>query len=357
MNILIIYGGKSCEHDISLITACLAKGYFDGNIISAYMDRNNRCFLAENGWTPRDHVSKKLTKTLCFLTGQSKVAVLRGNRVVRTFAVDVAVNCCHGVNGEDGSVAALCRLCNIPLVGSDILSSAVAMDKCASKTVLGALQLPTVWGVTLHRGKRVDTSQFEGKYPIIVKPATLGSSIGVSVCRDEPSLLAALQVAFGYDPKVLAEQALTDFTELNCSVMRVRGEVQTSRVDSPPTVHELLTFADKYLSRRKEAQPADVSDEVRSAVADYSRRIYTEMEFSGVIRVDYLLDNTTGKLYVNEINATPGSLAYGLWEMQYSRTQFGEALVDQAIADYRELQQRVYVFESGVLGGGNLGKK
>ena len=361
MNIMIVYGGKSCEHDISIITACLAKGYFKGNIYSVYFDRDNKCYLVGNDMTPRAHVTRKLTKRVTFVFGEGKITIRNGKLSSKTVPIDVAVNCCHGLSGEDGCIAALCQMANIPLVGTDITSSAVAMDKTITKHVLNDMGMPTVAGVALTKTDLDSLTQSVEKltYPLIVKPAMLGSSIGVEVCHDGEQLRVSLNKAFTYCDKVLCEEALTDFIELNCAAMRVKGNVETSVVDCPMTTHDILTFADKYISNEAfEKPPVDVAEEVKEEVKRLTTEIYTKIGFSGVIRVDYLLDNKTGKLYVNEINTTPGSLAYGLWEAKYSRTQYGEALVDQAIADYRELQQRVYTFDSGVLnGGGGIKKK
>lgn len=360
MNILILYGGKSCEHDISIITACLAKGYFKGNLYSVYFDKENRCYLVGNDVTPREHVKRKLTKRVTFVFGEGKITV-GGGITAKTIPIDVAVNCCHGMSGEDGCIAALCQMANIPLVGSDITSSAVAMDKTVTKRVLNDMGLPVVHGVTLTKTDLDSLTQsVEGlSYPIIVKPAMLGSSIGVEVCHSEEQLRASLGKAFTYCKSVLCEEALTDFIELNCAAMRTRSGVETSIVDCPLTTHDILTFADKYIANEAfEKPPIEVAEEVKDEVKLLTTEIYSKIGFSGVIRVDYLLDKNTGKLYVNEINTTPGSLAYGLWEGKYSRTQYGEALVDQAIADYREMQQRVYTFDSGVLNGaGGIKKK
>lgn len=358
MNVLIVYGGKSCEHDISIITACLAKGYFKGNVYSAYLDKSNCFFLAGNDWTPRDHLNKKFTHSLVFLFGEGAIGIVKGKRIVKRVSIDVVVNCCHGVNGEDGTVAALCQLTGVPLVGSDIVSSALAMDKTLTKKALTALKLPNVKGCEIHKDDDVAT-QIDGlDFPLIIKPAMLGSSIGVEICHSYEELTSALQRAFRYDSKVLCEEALTDFIELNCAAMRVNGEVQTSVVDCPLTVNDILTFADKYVQNSAfDKPPIQVDADIVLQVSSLTKYIYERLGFGGVIRVDYLLDKRSGKLYVNEINTTPGSLAYGLWEATYSRTQYGEVLVEQAIADYRELQQRVFTFESGVLQGGNGIKK
>ena len=359
MNILILYGGRSCEHDISIITACLAKGYFKGNIYSVYFDKNNRCYLTGNDWTPRDHVTKKLTNRVTFVFGEGLISVRSGLKT-KQIHIDVAVNCCHGLSGEDGSIAALCQMACIPLVGSDITSSAIAMDKVLTKRVLNEIDMPVVKGVEVTENTLSDFLSDNGglKLPIIVKPAMLGSSIGVEVAHDMSELEHALKQALQYDRKLLCEEALTDFIELNCAAFREKGETQTSVVDCPVTIHDVLTFADKYIANEAyDREPIKVDDDVKQLVKQMTAEIYSKLNFGGVIRVDYLYDKTSGKLYVNEINTTPGSLAYGLWEFKYSRTQYGEALVEQAIADYRELQQHVYTFESGVLDGGGIKKK
>lgn len=360
MNILIVYGGKSCEHDISIITACLAKGYFKGNVYSVYLDKTNRAYLVGNDWTPRDHVTKKLTQKVTFVLGEGKIAYRHGLKVSQV-PIDVAVNCCHGLNGEDGCVAALCQLTGIPLVGSDITSSAIAMDKVLTKRVLKDINMPVVNGVEVTANTVKEFLKDLGglSFPIIVKPAMLGSSIGVEVAHDENELSKAINQALRYDSKLLCEEALTDFVELNCAALKANGVTLTSIVDCPVTIHDVLTFADKYLANEaSESEPIALDDSVKCQVKKMTAEIYSKLNFSGVIRVDYLYDKSTGKLYVNEINTTPGSLAYGLWELAYSRTRYGEALVEQAIADYREMQQRVYTFESGVLDGvGGIKKK
>ena len=360
MNILIIYGGKSCEHDISIITGCLARGYFEGNLYSVYLDKNNRCFLVPNDWTPKRHVTSKLNKTVAFRLGEGAISIMRGRRVLKTVAIDVAVNCCHGVNGEDGCIAALTQLAGIPLVGSDVASSAIAMDKALTKRVLNSFKIPTVKGVELSAadlpdlGRRVKNLH----YPLIVKPSKLGSSIGVEVVRDSEQLSSALCRAFKLDEHAVVEEALTDFVELNCAAMRVGGEIKLSTIDQPFTTHDILTFADKYVANEAfERTPPPLDEKVASEVSRLTTEVYEKLGFGGVVRVDFLLDKTSGKLYVNEINTTPGSLAFGLWEAKYSRTAYGEALVEQAIADYRTLQSFVYEFDSGVLSGGNGTKK
>ena len=357
MNVLMIYGGKSSEHDISVVTACLARGHFADNLYGVYFDKNNVPYLVGNDVSPRGH-NRKFRKKVVFCFGESAVALRRGPFVGRKIHIDVAVNCCHGVCGEDGTVAALCSLLGVPLVGSDIGSSAVAMDKALTKVVMRGLGLPTLGGTVVNRGNDVDWDSI--KLPTVVKPCRLGSSIGVKLCRTMDELQTALDVAFTYDDKVLCEDALTDCTELNCSAMKVQAQTRLSRVDVPVTAHDILTFEDKYLSGSKMSfAPSDktlLNEELVSNVRQLTRQVYELLGFSGVVRVDYLLDNTDGKVYVNEINSVPGSLAYGLWQGDYGMTEYGNALIAQAMQDYKDKSALVTDFASPVLSSGK-GKK
>ena len=360
-NVIIIYGGKSCEHDISIITACLAKGYFaNHNVYCVYLDKTDCAYLVPNDYTPAMHVSGKLKQKAVFLTGERSVGVLKRNRVVKRIPVDIAVNCCHGVHGEDGTVAALCGLLNAPIVGSDITSSAVAMDKILSKQVLSGLNLPVVDGFEVSKSNisRLDELTAERAYPLIVKPNSLGSSIGVAVCKDYDELVFNLNAALKYDNRVLVEIALTDFYELNCAAMRVDGNVVTSRVDVPVTAHDILTFEDKYVNGET-ARPlkCDANYETVNRVKALTEEIYSKIGFGGVIRVDYLFDNVGQKLYVNEINSIPGSLAYGLFNDVYAITEYGDALIKQAERDFSDKCGLVTAFSSSVLTQGSGAKR
>ena len=355
MNILVIYGGQSCEHDISIITACLAKGYFKGNVFGAYFDKRNRCFVIPSDCTPAKHLSIPITDQILFCFGEKRIAICKNKRVKKYINIDVAINCCHGVCGEDGTVSAICQMLGVPLVGSGILSSGIAIDKIATKQALRSIGMPTV------RGRRITREQYNNGafstgnlgFPVIVKPNKLGSSIGVKVCHNKDELSNALDVAFCYDDDVLCEKALTNFYEVNCSAMRAYGVVQSSDVDSPVTSHELLTFEDKYISGDKWCKPSiDVDKDVQRAVKTMTEQIYNKLGFKGVIRVDFLVDKTNGKIYVNEINSIPGSLAYGLWSNIYSQQEFGEILILQAVADYQRSAQLVRTYNSSVLSGG-----
>ena len=228
------------------------------------------------------------------------------------------------------------------------------MDKFATKQALRSIGMPTVMG------KRITHEQYKSGifstgnlgYPIIVKPNKLGSSIGITVCHNKSELQKALDLAFCYDSDVLCERALTNFYEVNCSAMRIDDIVQCSDVDTPVTTHDLLTFDDKYISGSKWCKPTvNVDENVQQQVKDMTKQIYQQLGFQGVIRVDFLVDNLTGKVYVNEINSIPGSLAYGLWSNIYTQKQFANILIEQAKVDYSNEAQLVRTYSSSVLSG------
>ncbi len=358
-NILIIYGGKSCEHDISVITGCLARGYFGGTLYGAYLSENNMCYLVPNNFSPIRHRHFSGRKQIVFMFGRKQIAIVRGRRL-RPVDIDIVVNCCHGRCGEDGAIASLCELSGIPLVGSDVISSAVSMDKVFTKHVLSALKIPVLPGYLVCRDHTTeDLKKIEQLgFPVIVKPATLGSSIGISVCNDLSELERDLENAFVYDERVLCERALSNFHELNCSAMRVGDVVRTSEVERPVASGEILSFYDKYQRGEKfQIENNEISDKDRKKVAALTEKIYKDFALSGVVRVDFLVDGVTGKIYVNEINSIPGSLAYGLWQSIYSPGDFGHVLIEQAKCDFERRSSLTTGFESSVLDGGKLSKK
>lgn len=360
MNVLILYGGKSCEHDISIITACLAKGYFRGNVYGAYLTQENVCYLVANGITPKQHKTEQFKDEIAFLPGKSRVAIVRKNKIKKYLDVDVAVNCCHGHCGEDGSIAGLCALANIPLVGSDVIASAVTMDKIHTKHVLDALKMPNLPGICLQNTYcEDDLRKIENLgYPVIVKPATLGSSIGVTLCNNRDELTSGLKLAFSYDNRVLCEKALIDFYELNCAAIGTRDGVETSRVERPYTTHDILTFQDKYQQKAKFEPPkCKISKKIEDKVRQMTSEIYRSFALSGVARVDFLVDNASGELYVNEINTTPGSLAYGLWQEKFTIQQYGEVLINGALENYYRQEALIRQYASGVLDGALVSKK
>ncbi len=362
MNVMLFYGGKSNEHDVSLITGCLAKAHFDGDVFCAFFDGENNCFLVDSALTPQQHQNIKTKNVLVFPTGRRQAWVVKHGVVVRKIDVDVAVNCCHGGCGEDGSLSGLLRLANIPYVGSSVASSAVAMDKTLTKIFLRSLGVDVVESVSITNNQFITGSLQVVEqlgYPVIVKPAGLGSSIGISIAENAEQLQKALNLAFTYDDSVLCEKALTNFNEFNCAVLNVNGKNIASNVEMPVMHGKMLSFGDKYLAgaylpkgERKSNLPSELLPFAEKA-KETAVFIYQALGFGGVVRFDFLLDNTSQRLYLNEINAVPGSLAYNLFQDTFGKQEFGALLIGGALADFDKRNKLTYVFMSDILKSGH----
>ncbi|MBR5250560.1 MAG: ATP-grasp domain-containing protein, partial [Clostridia bacterium] len=267
--------------------------------------------------------------------------------------IDVAVPCFHGINGEDGSISGLLQLSNIPYTTGSPMACGLTMDKVATKTYLkglGLSQLPYV----VFRSQDDPTAykllkRFD--FPFIVKPSTQGSSIGIKVANNLEELNSALNVAFCYDTKVVVEKALTDFFEVNCSATRINGVVDTSEIEKPISKTNLLTFADKYLQNGKEGceRIFPYQFDQTEKIKNITKRIYESLDFEGIIRIDFLICNKTNKIYVNEINSIPGSLAFYLWKDKFTHKNLLEQTINQVIATKKRKDNLVYAYKTDLL--------
>ncbi len=363
MNILLLYGGNSCEHDISIITAGLSKRHFAGRLYCCYIDTHNGMWLVDSYLPAVAHKTTKHTKKILLLPNSRGITIVTKRR--RQFVpIHCAVNCCHGGMGEGGILSSMVELAQLPLVGSNSNACSIAMDKIHTKNVLRGAQLPVVEGVAVTASEFINSSYTDTVeqlgYPVIAKPATLGSSIGIGVAHNADELASVLTVAFGYDSRVLVEKLCANCIEYNCSVMRVDNQINTSSIDVPLGSSEILSFADKYMTSGKMTHRANcqVDEDIANSIQQLSQQVYHLLDMSGVVRIDYIYHNDN--LYINEVNTIPGSLAYGLWQSKYSALQFGKALIDQAIADYNRRSSITSSYTSCVLDTarlkGKLGK-
>ncbi|NLC16629.1 MAG: D-alanine--D-alanine ligase [Clostridiales bacterium] len=375
LNLLVFFGGKSCEHDISIITAHQAMDFIDEskyNIYPIYIDING-LFLhgkeLKNFEFCKNIDYHKLQKV--YLKPADRNIYYKNNKIL--CKADVALLCMHGLNGEDGTLQGMLEMSDIPYTSSSVLGSALGMDKIAMKMFfkgLGLNVLPYAWTYKEEyyhiTGNQdfLDRAQALG-YPLIVKPSNLGSSIGITRVSDIQSLKAAMDIAFKFDHRVLVERALTDFIEVNCSVLGCPNEYKVSVCERPLSWQAFLTFEEKYLSKGvkmggmdslKRKLPADIPEEMSSTIQNQSKQVFLALGCKGVIRIDYIIDKTDNTVYINEVNTIPGSLSYYLWD--YSGTDFFE-LIDKLIqtALYAADQKRYlkYAYVSNVLncaGGG-----
>ena len=353
MNLAVMFGGKSVEHDISIITAVGLGGAIP-EAKKIYIDERNRWWLVTKTLTPLEYKNKKLPPTflpVTILPCDNRLFLKLGWFLIPLCHIDAAVLCFHGYNGEDGATQGLLQLAGIPYTGSGIAASSIGMDKMLSKKFFASLGLPVLKSFSVVKdgfmnGEPIMTGNMN--FPLVVKPCSLGSSIGITVAKNENQLEDALNIAFAFDAKVLIESALQDCHEANCSYFC--GEV--SEVYRPYSAGEILSFEDKYLNGGK-IEPRKETlfvQEMKKA----TKLVCDSLGVCCAARVDFLV--TEKEWFVNEINTIPGSLAYPMWRERYSLKEFIMKMVDETTKAHRIKQGLKYAYESNVLDFGNAKK-
>lgn len=340
INIAFFFGGKSVEHEISVISALQAMAATDRSkytvtpiYISKAGDWHTGPELLEvENYKNIDKLLQMAHKVSVDFHGEG-FEIYRPSFMGRKSMgkIDIAFPVLHGTNGEDGVLQGFFELKNIPYIGSDVLGSAIGMDKVIMKMVLKENDIPTVdyvWFTDkewhLNRDGIVEKVKILG-FPVIVKPANLGSSIGISQAKDENELKTAIEMAGNFSTRILVETMVTNLREINCSVMGSVDKQEASVCEEPLRSGEILTYDDKYNANAKGAAskgmestqriiPAKIPDELTKSIQEMAKKTFKVLNSSGVARLDFLIDTTTNAVYVNEINSIPGSLSFYLWE-------------------------------------------
>ena len=342
-----MFGGKSCEHNVSIVTGVQALHGIPRGIraVPIYIDElgiwHTGKEYADISWYQSKRV--KEGKEVHLRPSSPYLYTHNGKKVCK---IDCCLLCNHGANGEDGSLQGLLQLSGIPYTGSDVAASAAGMNKHMMKRLFAAAGLPILPYVCMSGEQYVYDSyaaieaiKKELTFPLIVKPCRAGSSIGIGIAHDYNELFAAIRVALEWDTDVIVERALTDFEEYNCAVLC--GEA--SEVEKPIGWKDFLTYEDKYLSKSEGTGrefPADIDDALRQQIRDAAVKAYRAVEADGVARVDFLYKD--GELYVNEINTLPGSLSAYFYEG--GETYVIEKLIARAVERTERRKKLHYVF-------------
>lgn len=382
----VFFGGKSVEHEVSVISAIQAFNAFDRgkyDVIPVYITKENEFYTGEYIGKIEEYrnipgLLKKSARVIIVNDG-NKTKLVR--YPMKKFGdsteaeIDVAFPVVHGTNVEDGALQGYFQTLNIPYAGCDVISSAVGMDKYVMKAVLKDNGIPVLDCVTvtaMEYAKNPDevVSEIEAKtgFPAIVKPINLGSSVGIKIGRDKAELTDALDYAFTFSGKVLIERAVMNLREINCSVCGDRDEAEASECEEPVGSDEILSFEDKYVSggakdsktsgmaSLKRKIPADISREMREEIRALSVKAFKCLGCCGVSRIDFMLDEDENKVYLNEINTIPGSLAFYLWEsVGVKYPQLLDKMVTLALKRERELKNLNFTFKSNILADAKLG--
>jgi len=386
----VLFGGKSVEHEVSVITAIQAINSFDRgkyDIVPIYISREGKFYCGPDTRKIEAYrdIKALIARSVHVLPmGENgRMKLLRqppkkfGDNVYDV--IDVAFPAVHGTNVEDGNLQGYLQTIGVPYVGCDVLSSAVGMDKYVMKAVLKDSGLPVLPCVRFDvkrwsrkRDELIEELESALRYPIIIKPVNLGSSVGIKIARDRGGLIEAVDYAFNYATVVLAENAVVNLREINCSVLGDYETAEASECEEPVNTDEILSYEDKYgggksggkgggkgMSGLKRLLPAPISPELREQVRNLAIKTFKALGCSGVSRIDFLLDTEENKLWVNEINTIPGSLAFYLWEpIGVKYPELLDRMVSLALKREREAADISYSFDTNILanfGGGAKG--
>ena len=384
----VLYGSRSCEHEVSIISAIQLIRSVDRekyDVTPVYITQAGEWYTGEkllelSSYNQFDPYRLGLTRVRLDLTAGSGALLCyrQGKGLFRGLTEEVAarIDCFipvfHGLHGEDGSIQGLLELANVPYTSTGIVGSAVGMDKITMKRFFRGMGYPILPDQAVLRSAwQADQDDVIARieaalpYPIFVKPAALGSSIGVSRANDRNGLKEALELAFQYDRRVLAEKGLDHPLEINCSVLGFDGETATSALEMPLSSGDVLDFAQKYLGGSSSSKgmasmgrvlEPDIGRELSARIRALSQDIFTALDCKGVVRIDYMIDRGTDDFYITEINTIPGSLSFYLWDkagLPYARLI--DRMVELAEKAQREKDENNYAFRSDILKSVQLG--
>ena len=355
-----IFGGKSAEHEVSVITAMqIISAYTkeECNVLPIFLDKSNNWFVFDAKKVAlsdfaREKLDAKIFTPVRLDKGEKCLILQRGKRAEK-IKLDACVNLCHGGLGENGQLVGEFEACGIPISSGDSIGLGVAFDKVLSKFLCAADGIPVLPCVWFFKDEwenaptKIIGELNRMKFPLIVKPARQGSSIGISRVNNATELVSAVRVAFEFDNKVLVEHAIENAREFNCSALGMAGDdVMISDVDEPIKKHQFLSFEDKYIGDVKGASISKFCDtkdadgakggdlnggikggalsasggrtylkdtKLAKKVRELTAQAFRLHGLRGVCRVDFLFDPKRKKLYLNEINTIPGSLAFYFW--------------------------------------------
>lgn len=389
INLAVLFGGRSVEHEVSVISAVQAMASINKekyNIIPVYMTKKSEFYTGEglmdiNNFKDIPALLKECTECV-FVRSEGKVQLIRqkmkkfGSNLISD--VDVAFPIVHGTNVEDGALQGYLQTLDLPYVGCDVLASAVGMDKFVMKILLKDAGFPVLdcCRFSAYEMDKIDelAAQVEAKfpYPVIVKPINLGSSVGISKASDRDGLIKSIESAFEFADRILVEPAVVELKEINCSVVGDSEAAEASVCEEPVQASDddILSYEQKYvgggksggskgMASLKRKIPADITPEQEEFIRKTAVDAFRYLGCNGVTRIDFMIDMATDKIYINEINTIPGSLAFYLWEPKGVKyPELLERLIQLALKRYRQSEKINYTFDTNILSmGGSFGAK
>ncbi len=384
LKIGVIFGGKSVEHEVSVISALGAIRHINREkytIVPIYISKEGIWYtgawlLDIENYKDIDYLKKRSKEiVLANVNNETCLVSTKGlfNRIVDK--IDIAFPIVHGEHVEDGVISGVLENLDIPYVGSGVLGAALGQDKVVLKQVLSSLDIPVVdymyfydTEYLMDEDKIIDRVE-ELEYPVVVKPACLGSSVGISYVRNKNELKKAIEDAINYDKKIIVEKAVENLMEVNISVVGNYELQETSVIEEVTSGHDLLTYDDKYVGSKakkgmkspskgmvnaKRKIPADLDKEMIKHIEELGKNTFKALNLSGVCRIDFLIDKKKNEVYVNEPNTIPGSLSYYLWtEKGKSYDKLLDDLISLAIKEYKNKSKKTTYFDTNILSSFN----
>lgn len=387
LNTAVFFGGESVEHEVSIISGHQAMKALNPdkyNVIPVYVAKDRKLYVGEalndmKNYTDLNALKNKCTQVM-LVNEDNKVVIkpvkttMFGKKELGT--IDVAIPVMHGTNGEDGTIQGFFEMLKVPYAGCDLYAAAVGQDKVLQKHILADNDLPITNWFWVY-GNEIDDHKNEVLrkvhkliYPVILKPARTGSSVGISIAHNDEEYLECFEDARQYDEKVITEKVVKPMIELNCSVLGDYEEARASVIEQVGSVSgdELLSYKDKYQGGGKGAKgikngskdagmastarivPAPITPEQTKLVQDLALKTFRVLGASGVCRIDFMMDAETKTVYVNEINTIPGSLAFYLWKEEgMSFTALMDKLVDLALQRERRRSRMTFSYDTNLL--------
>lgn len=375
-SVVVAFGGISPEHEVSVLTGMQALSALedsDYQTLPLYISKSGRWYTGEILRDLKNYENlDKLTSAAipCVFTnmddGRPVLKTLPSGMFSRSQEMPVyaVLAAFHGAGGENGSFQGVCETYNIPYTGSSVMASSVGMDKVTAKNLCSAAGIPVVEGVDFtedqwieNRDDIITRIQQLGE-AVIIKPVHLGSSIGVEMVKTGEQISEAVETAFRYDARLLAEKAISPLMEINCSVLGTSADCRASVCERPLGKQELLSFADKYqgedaakgMASADRVIPADIDESLSEAIRETSLNIFKTLRAAGVARLDFLVNSDTNEYFFNEINTIPGSFSFYLWkESDMPFDALLKNLIDIAIDQHQKKNGRVQSYETNLL--------
>jgi len=381
----VIFGGESVEHEVSIISAVQAMYKIDTEkyeVIPLYITKDRKWYTGEilkdmDTYQDMDLLKRYTKEVVLYEKDGHFVLQTKGifKKIVKE--VDIVFPIVHGTNVEDGTLQGYLQSIGVPYVGVDVYSAVVGQDKVFMKDIFkqNDINVPEyVWFYDTEyeedRESILEKITSKLKFPVIVKPATLGSSVGIEKADNKEELIDAIDDAIKYDKKIIVEKLVKNLVEVNISVVG-NYEIQSlSAIEKVMATKDILTYQDKYLGSSKtkgkisggikskgmasttRVIPADIPKEIKEKVEEMAIAAFKALGSSGVVRIDFLVDEKKKEVYVNEVNSIPGSLSFYLWDaVGKDYTTLLDEIINIGIRDYKKRISKTHSFETNILKG------